>query len=599
VVNPDGFNLSREAPVDPGNAAAMVDIPPDIDNQLPLPDPTYTAVLLADQNAGTFAYKRRNCRVKDGAAPAPGECESSDNRTLGVDPNRNYGGFWGGGGAAIELDDDTYRGQSPFSEPEVQNVRETVQRNQVGVLITNHTFSNLVLRPPGIKAEGSTPDEALYKALGDGMAANNGYASQYGYQLYDTTGTTEDWSYNATGGFGFTFEIGPDEFHPPYSEVVDEYAGAGDYAGKGNRAAYFLAMEWAADRGKHALLTGSAPAGSVLRLHKQFESETSPVIQDSHGLTGRPLRFQDVLDTTIEVGDSGRFEWHVNQSTRPYVMKTRRYTDVAKTPASSQDISSPTPEVPGLNRKIEFDVKPEATRQIRASVEGSAPDDYDIYLYQGSVAPENQVASSASADAAEVIVYNNAAPGKYVLEVVNYSAAQPYDGVIETFAVEPGSEVVTPAHDEAWTLTCETAGGQVLATSKVEIRRGEAKDVGAPCTAAAKAPGALDVALKLRKKLRLRVALRKGIGATARCSRECVLTAFATLDRKTARRLRLKGAVARSRTVRFAGTRTITLRFTKQAAKVLRGRAVRLVVRAVAKSADGVTRSVRRPARLR
>jgi uncharacterized membrane protein len=46
------------------------------------------------------------------------------------------------------------------------------------------------------------------KALGDSMAAENGYLSMYGWQLYDTTGTTEDWSYYATGGLGFTFEIG-------------------------------------------------------------------------------------------------------------------------------------------------------------------------------------------------------------------------------------------------------------------------------------------------------------------------------------------------------------------------------------------------------
>ena len=39
------------------------------------------------------------------------------------------------------------------------------------------------------------------------MAKQNGYFTQKGFELYDTTGTTEDWSYNATGGFGFTFEI--------------------------------------------------------------------------------------------------------------------------------------------------------------------------------------------------------------------------------------------------------------------------------------------------------------------------------------------------------------------------------------------------------
>ena len=53
------------------------------------------------------------------------------------------------------------------------------------------------------------------QALGERMAAQNGYSNQFGWELYYTTGTTEDYSYNATGGYGYTFEIGPDEFHPP------------------------------------------------------------------------------------------------------------------------------------------------------------------------------------------------------------------------------------------------------------------------------------------------------------------------------------------------------------------------------------------------
>ena len=50
------------------------------------------------------------------------------------------------------------------------------------------------------------------------MAAENGYASQRSYELYDTTGGAEDWSYYATGGLGYTFEIGPDSFHPPFAD---------------------------------------------------------------------------------------------------------------------------------------------------------------------------------------------------------------------------------------------------------------------------------------------------------------------------------------------------------------------------------------------
>ena len=87
-------------------------------------------------------------------------------------------------------------------------MRELVSSRQVTTLITNHTYSDLVLRPPGLRSQGDPPDEPIYKDLGDTMAAENGYTSQKGWELYDTTGTTEDWSYFATGGLGFTFEIG-------------------------------------------------------------------------------------------------------------------------------------------------------------------------------------------------------------------------------------------------------------------------------------------------------------------------------------------------------------------------------------------------------
>ena len=49
--------------------------------------------------------------------------------------------------------------------------------------------------------------------------------SQKSYELYDTTGGTEDWTYYATGGLGFTFEIGLIGFHPPFAETASEYDG--------------------------------------------------------------------------------------------------------------------------------------------------------------------------------------------------------------------------------------------------------------------------------------------------------------------------------------------------------------------------------------
>ena len=332
IVNVDGFNLSREWPVDVGTLIAGVDLPAQINGLSPIDDPLYIAALLGDQGIspapGTgFAYKRRNCRIRDGAFPSPGECESLANRRLGVDPNRNYGGFWGGGGAGFEVEDDTYRGAAPFSEPEVQNVRELVSAHQVATLITNHTFAGLVLRPPGIAAAGAAPDEALLKSLGDAMAAKNGYTSQHGYELYDTSGSTEDWSYYATGGLGYTFEIGADEFHPPYAEMTAEYAR--------NREAYLVALRSTADSAHHAVLEGSARTGTILRAHKELDAQTPPILLNFAGATGAGVPFRDVLDTTMTVGDSGRFAWHVNQSTRPGAAAPEAWTVTCERPAGS------------------------------------------------------------------------------------------------------------------------------------------------------------------------------------------------------------------------------------------------------------------------
>ena len=199
-------------------------------------------------------------------------------------------------------------------------------------LITNHTYSDLVLRPPGIRSQGDTPDEGVYKTLGDAMAAENGYTSQKSWQLYDTTGTTEDWSYFATGGLGFTFEIGKAAsgptgletlagvgFHPPYpAGVMLEYSGKYPTGG-GNREAYFKALEATANPALHAVLTGRGPAGGTVEVSKTFLTETTA--EDPDSLDGEPIRFRDTLRSSTAIPADGAFEMHVNPSLRPAAVK--------------------------------------------------------------------------------------------------------------------------------------------------------------------------------------------------------------------------------------------------------------------------------------
>ncbi|MGH2848035.1 MAG: M14 family zinc carboxypeptidase, partial [Thermoleophilaceae bacterium] len=513
VVNPDGFNTSREA----GEAAGA-------GGGRPGPDDTAFFATVP------YEYQRKNCRVinPDGDDPEEGDCmqmPASGLEQFGVDPNRNYGGFWGGPGASApggtppgDYAQD-YRGNGPFSERETQNIRALVSSRHVTTLITNHTFSNLVLRPPGIQSQGPSVDEPIYKALGDAMAAENGYASQFSYQLYDTTGTTEDWTYYTTGGLGFTFEIGPSGFHQLYADaVIAEYEGTTEAAdengdGGGNRAAYFIAQENTADASKHSVLEGSAPAGTVLRLKKSFKTSTSPVL-DNEGNEGAPILFDDTLDTTTVVLRSGRFEWHINPSTRPIVDQDEgRPATGSPSPPVERNGNPPPPAAcptyflvgadscpPGSIVNQEFDIPPNgggvdngfATVRIEWLTANS---DYDMEIYRDlnndgdsdDPGEDEIVASSAQGSTSfeETTLGPDPEPGGYVARVINFAAAEPYDFSV-TFE---GPKPFKPGGKESWTLTCEFPEGRARTTQQVQIDRGQRQTLDlSACASAAQAP---------------------------------------------------------------------------------------------------------------
>ena len=452
VVNVDGFEQSRKW-------GDLVDIR-EVDNG-------GTVTILG--NPGN-AYKRKNCRVADGQSTPPGGCEitSPGGYGVGVDLNRNYGGLWGGPGASTLGADPTYRGPSAFSEPETQAVRELISARQVTTLVTNHTFSNLVLRPPGIRAAGETVDEVAMKDLGARMAAQNGYRNIHGWQLYDTTGTTEDWSYNATGGFGYTFEIGPDEFHPPFPEVVDEYLGAGIYTGKGNREAFLLALENAADVRQHSVLSGKAPAGAVLRLTKEFKTATT---------TGASL--DDRLVSTLVVPSSGKFTWHVNPSTRPEVME-HRVRLLAEAP-TREETTTKTAVVwaPGDHVDIPFAMPETDVGALKVNLDWPTPDDIDLEVYY--VQPDGSLLEVGSSgnfvlDKEEALL-ELPEPGSYVLRAINFAS------VTTTFTMTArlyglvGEDVFGGYVVESYKLTCERPDGTVLQTTKATVDRGRTQKV--------------------------------------------------------------------------------------------------------------------------
>jgi hypothetical protein len=477
LVNPDGYISSRGAfdPVDT------------------LGDPTGlgTTVEAAAPPGGSFAYRRKNC---DGAIPSGSiPCELQ----YGVDNNRNYGNLWGGNGASQDPGSQSYHGPGPRSEPETQAVWNYARTHQVTNLISMHTVAALVLRPPGLHEAGLSPDEAAMKSLGDKMANATGYTSEYGFQLYDTAGTTEDDTYAATGGYGYTIEMGPEggDFHMPYeTAVVKEWTGDNDKAkGRGGlREALLLGAEAAADPADHAQLTGTATPGRFLRLTKSFDTKTSDYcaqgIQPDIGGDSVPaflqcpqgtqpaLTLKDKLDSTTTVPADGHFDWHINQSTRPFVGGGSLIEKLSDKPAGPGKSVDNTP-------KLRFDVTPQdAQNAVRINLDAALPaEDYDLAVYKvkpdGSVG--DQVGSSAGPTGHEQVDLKRPEPGTYEAQVEDFTAVSDQYTLKEApYAI---TSEITTGHKEAYTLTCEDGKGNVLSTDSLIIDRGQSVDLNVGC----------------------------------------------------------------------------------------------------------------------
>ncbi len=104
IVNVDGFKISR------------------------------SAAPLGDFSTFDYEMKRKNCSIS-ASTPAQyvtGTCSNNlAGRLRGTDLNRNYPGFWGGGGASPIWSSDTFRGDGPGSEPESDAVRQLISERAV------------------------------------------------------------------------------------------------------------------------------------------------------------------------------------------------------------------------------------------------------------------------------------------------------------------------------------------------------------------------------------------------------------------------------------------------------------------------------------
>jgi carboxypeptidase T len=162
---------------------------------------------------------------------------NSGSTAVGTDLNRNWNYRWGCcGGSSGTASSETYRGSGPESAPEVKVVADFVRSRVVGGVqqikagIDFHTYSELVLWPFGYTTADTTTgmtadDRNAFAAIGQKMAASNGYTPEQSSDLYITDGSIDDWLWGNQKIFAYTFEMYPSSssgggFYPP-DEVVE------------------------------------------------------------------------------------------------------------------------------------------------------------------------------------------------------------------------------------------------------------------------------------------------------------------------------------------------------------------------------------------
>lgn len=147
-------------------------------------------------------------------------------RSYGVDLNRNSTFRWGlDSGSSGASCDVTYRGPAAGSEPEVQALEDRMrdlfadQRGPAdddpapaeaeGLMITLHSYGQLVLFPWGWTWSAQTPNHAQLQTLGRKFGFYNRYqVCAAGSCLYTVSGSTDDFAYGELGIAAYTFEIG-------------------------------------------------------------------------------------------------------------------------------------------------------------------------------------------------------------------------------------------------------------------------------------------------------------------------------------------------------------------------------------------------------
>ena len=151
--------------------------------------------------------------------------------SFGVDLNRNYGiyQYWNSGnnGSSTSPSNDTYRGVSPFSEPETKAVMKFVNSRNFAAILGAHSYGNYLIKPWAWQDPVPTPDDFKFNEYLSDMTMFNHFTTGTPSQTvgYTVRGSADDWYYNDSVHaphriIAMTPEIGTTGFWPTQAEIL-------------------------------------------------------------------------------------------------------------------------------------------------------------------------------------------------------------------------------------------------------------------------------------------------------------------------------------------------------------------------------------------
>ncbi len=180
-------------------------------------------------NPDGYVYNQSYCSKWRRNVAEKQERQWSSGLYWGVDLNRNYGYLWGynNQGSSPDPCEETYRGESAFSEPETQAMRDFCENHEFATALSYHTYGNLLLYPWGYTLD-PCPDDDIFDFYAILMTQDNNYT--YGSTIsainYETNGDANDWMYGEQTTkdkiIGFIPELGGggDGFWCPLNRII-------------------------------------------------------------------------------------------------------------------------------------------------------------------------------------------------------------------------------------------------------------------------------------------------------------------------------------------------------------------------------------------